>query len=54
MESRRVEQHFGNLEAADGSLAVQANISGPLHIHRKLSKALQRHTIGSMSFAESY
>jgi hypothetical protein len=38
MECGRVEQHFGNLEAADGSLAVQANVRGPLHIHRELSK----------------
>ena len=33
----RVEQHFGNAEAADGGLLFQGNVRGDVHIHRKLS-----------------
>ena len=33
----RVEQHFGNAEAADGGLLFQGNVRGDVHIRRKLS-----------------
>lgn len=40
MESRKVEQHFENLEVTGGGFGFQGNVEGDLHLHRKFSMAL--------------